>query len=249
MSIAGPTDRGFAERIPLVLLLDTSASMARPEDAPRISELNTALGEWITHATADPVLREQLEVAIVTFDSEVRVLALADGPDAFALVGTVTPPKLEASGFTLMLPALETAVRLATERTRELTVRGIPSRRPLVWLVTDGAPSDATGTPVPADEVRAAARLLHNLARPTADSAGCLCYVAGVCGADLAMLNILAPGACMPVSDFGYLQILGVVSETASRHQAVSADDEYARTRQLQEERARRLRFLDDDPE
>ena len=240
--------RGFAERIPLVLVLDTSDSMARPEDAPRISELNTALREWIAQASADPVLREQLEVAIVTFDSEVRVLCLTASPDVFALVGTVAPPRLEASGYSLMLPALETAVRLATERTRELTGQHIPSRRPIVWLVTDGAPSDIAGARVPADEVRAAARLLHDLARPTAESAGFLCYVAGVRGADLAMLNILAPGACMPLSDFGYLQILGVVSETASRHQAVSAADEYARTRQDIEKKAKLLAWLEDDP-
>ena len=95
-------------------------------------ELNSALREWFTEASADPALRERLEVAIVTFDSQVRVLRLTDAPNpsasAFALVETVSPPELCASGLTLMLPAIKTAVRLATERSRELSVQAIPSR-------------------------------------------------------------------------------------------------------------------------
>ncbi len=128
MSLSSPLGRGFAERIPLVLVLDTSDSMTRPAGTPRIGELNSALREWFTEAGADPALRERLEVAIVTFDSQVRVLRLAEASaSAFALVETVDPPELCASGLTLMLPAIETAVKLATERSRELSAQGTPS--------------------------------------------------------------------------------------------------------------------------
>lgn len=247
MAIADRLGRGFAERLPLVLVLDTSASMASPAEAPRIAELNAALREWITDAAADPALQERLEVAIVTFDSEVRVLRLTDPPElsagAFALVENVTPPTLCASGLTLMLPAVEAAVRLATARTRELTAANIPSRRPLIWLVTDGAPSDARGTPVPAAEVAEAAVLLRDATAATADSPGCLFYAIGVDGADMATLGALAPGAAMPLGDFGYRRILRLVSESASRQQAGSADDEYARTRLLAD-RQRRFREM-----
>lgn len=248
MAFAAALGRGFAERIPLVLVLDTSASMASPAEAPRIAELNSALRDWLTDAAADPVLRERLEVAIVTFDSEVRVLQLTDGAaDArFALVENVIPPQLCASGLTLMLPALEAAVRLATERSAELTAAGIPSRRPLVWLVTDGAPSDSRGAPVPDAEVAQAARRLRGAAAATADSPGCLCYAIGVGGADMGTLNAIVPGAAMPLGDFGYRRILRLVSESASRQQAGPADDEYARTRALAE-RQRRLRELQDE--
>lgn len=224
--------------------------MGHPPGAPRIAELNDALRDWITDAAADPALRERLEIAIVTFDSEVRVLRLTDAPglsgSAFAPVETVTPPQLCASGLTLMLQALETAVRLATERSRELTAANIPSRRPLVWLVTDGAPSDADGQPVPDAEVTAAAARLRDAARATPASPGCLCYAIGVGGADMRTLNTLAPGGAMPLGDFGYRRILRLVSESASRQQAGPPDDEYARTRMLAD-RQRRLRELQDE--
>jgi uncharacterized protein YegL len=250
MSIANPFGRGYAERIPLVLVLDTSASMGHPADAPRIAELNTALREWFTDAAADPALCGRLEVAIVTFNSDVRLLSLTDAPGhsdgPFALVESVTPPELGASGLTLMLPAMEAAVRLATERTRELTAASIPSRRPLVWLVTDGAPTGTDGKPVPEDEVAAAAARLHTAALPTADSPGCLCYAIGVGGADMATLSVLVPAGAVSLHDFGYRRILRVVSESASRQQAGPADDEYARTQQIAD-RARRLRAMQDE--
>jgi len=249
MSLPSPLGRGFAERIPLVLVLDTSDSMARPDGSPRITELNVALSEWFADAAGDPALRERLEVAIVTFDSQVRVLRLTDTPEpsasAFALVETVSPPELCASGLTLMLPAIETAVELATERTRELSAQGTPSRRPLVWLVTDGAPCDVRGAPLPASEVRAAGQRLSDEGQATADSPGYLFYAVGVGGADLATLRALAPKGSMLLPDFPFRKILRMASESASKQRAGLAEDEYARTQDLVA-RARRISELED---
>lgn len=250
MSLSSSFGRGFAERIPLVLVLDTSDSMARPEGSPRINELNMALREWFAEAAADPALRERLEVAIVTFDSRVRVLQLTDAPDApasaFALVETVTPPELCASGLTLMLPAIETAIRLATERTSQLNEQGTPSRRPLVWLVTDGAPCDERGTPLPPREVAETGQWVRDRAEATADSPGCLFFAVGVGGADLATLRALAPESNMLLPDFPFRNILRIASESASKQRAGSAEDEYARTRSIVERR-RRLSELEDE--
>jgi uncharacterized protein YegL len=247
MSLSSPLGRGFAERIPLVLVLDTSDSMTRPAGTPRIGELNSALRGWFTEAAADPALRERLEVAIVTFDSQVRVLRLAEASaGAFALVETVDPPELCASGLTLMLPAIEAAVKLATERSRELSAQGTPSRRPLVWLVTDGAPCDERGTPLLEDEVAAAGRQLRDWAEPTADSPGCLFYAVGVGGADLAKLRALAPESSMLLPDFPFRKILRIASESASKQRPGSAGEEYARMRAVAE-RHRRLQDLEDE--
>jgi uncharacterized protein YegL len=241
MSLSDQLGHGFAERIPLVLVLDTSDSMARPERSPRINELNGALRDWFAEAAADPALRERLEVAIVTFDSQVRVLRLTETPDpaasAFALVETVTPPELCASGLTLMLPAIETAVMLATERTRQLSAQGTPSRRPLVWLVTDGAPCDEHGAPLSVSEVTAAGEGLRDRGQATADSPGCLFYAVGVGGADVAMLRALAPKSSMLLPDFPFRNILRMASESASKQRPGSAEDEYERTKSLAERR------------
>ena len=59
-------------------------------------------------------------------------------------------------------------------------------------------------------------------------------------------LHTLAPGAAMPLDDFGYRRILRLVAESASRQQPGPADDEYERTRKLAD-RQRRLRELQDE--
>lgn len=232
----------FAERIPLILVLDTSESMNRPQPEPRIAELNDALGGWLSDAAADPSLRERVEVAIVTFDSRVQVL-----PDAFALAGAVVPPTLRASGLTLMLPAIETALALARERARALTELGVPARRPMIWLVTDGAPSDERGEPLPAGDVAAVALRLRDAERATADSPGCLFYAIGVGGADLATLRRLAPDSAMKLTDFSYRDILRLAtrSATAVRSRA-TAGQAYEQTRDLAD-LARGIRGLEDE--
>jgi hypothetical protein len=50
----------------------------------------------------------------------------------------------------------------------------------------------------------------------------------------------------MPLDDFSYRQILRLVSDSASRQRAGSADDEHERTRALAD-RQRRLRALQDE--
>jgi uncharacterized protein YegL len=190
--------------------------MGKPYHAPRIAELNAALRDWIAGAKTDPVLRDRLEIAMVTFDSRVRVL---DSPEAgeagpFRMVGQVAAPDLQADGRTLMLSAIDAALTLALERSRELDAAGIPSRRPHVWLLTDGAPSDLLGRRVPSADLHATQRRLRAAELTTDDSPGCLFYAIGVGGADLSTLRVLAPDSTMALPDFTFLEILKLVTET-----------------------------------
>jgi uncharacterized protein YegL len=254
MSAFSPHGDGLSERIPIILVLDTSDSMARPEGAPRIGELNAALREWLTGPAADPALRDRVEVAIITFDSEVRVLELAGTGEeasstdsAFALAGDVAVPTLCASGLTLMLPAIETALRLAALRTRELAERGVPSRRPVVWLVTDGAPCDDHGQPVPPGQVAAMAQRLRAAEMASGDSPGCLFYAVGAGGADMATLRELAPaeGSHPMLRDFSYRDILASAMVSAVRQGTEVATDEYKRNQALMDF-AQRVRDLEE---
>jgi uncharacterized protein YegL len=254
MSAFSPHGDGLSERIPIILVLDTSDSMGRPEGAPRIGELNAALREWLAGPAADPALRDRVEVAIITFNSEVQVLELASPGEsasltdsAFALAGDVAVPVLCASGLTLMLPAIETAVQLATRRTRELAARGVTSRRPVVWLVTDGAPCDEQGAPIPASQVAAMARRLRAAENGSPDDPGCLFYAVGVGGADMATLRELAPaeGSHRMLRDFSYRDILQTAMVSAVRQGAEVATDEYRRT-QAMIDFAQRVRDLEE---
>ncbi|WP_217554399.1 VWA domain-containing protein [Streptomyces sp. GbtcB6] len=141
---------GNAQRQPLVLCLDTSASMA---DEP-ITMLNGALRDWVHELRADISLTNSVEVALITFGGQ-RVCTwkgttpLPDtaDPDAFVTARAFGAPHLQASGVTLMTEALRAAVRLVAARKTALRAAGHLYARPQICLITDGQPTDAEGHP------------------------------------------------------------------------------------------------------
>lgn len=242
-----PLGRGYDDRVPLILVLDTSASMGNPAGAPRIEQLNAALRDWIAGAEDDPALRDRLEIAIVTFDSQVSVREWpgaggARSPGPFRMPGGLTPPVLRAAGVTLMLPAIEVALGLARQRARELHDAGIPGLRPQVWLVTDGAPSDSRGEKASADDLAAAARGIRAAEQPGDDSRGCLFHAVGVGGADRATLRVLAPLSNHMLSEFHFREILRLASQSAgSVRSSATPEQAYA---QVHENADRMREFL-----
>lgn len=129
--------RGLDERQPVIVLLDTSASMNRPAHAPPIADLNRALAHGLDSIRASDRLRSRVEVCLVAFDSRVRVF------DAAA--GTFRPPE-EAADEALFSP-------LDGLRTPALTAGASPA-----WCRPCGSPwtspAAATGTSRPAGSRR-----------------------------------------------------------------------------------------------
>ncbi|MFE6867276.1 hypothetical protein ACFVFS_11995 [Kitasatospora sp. NPDC057692] len=231
---------GWDEQQPVIVLLDTSASMNRPADAPPIADLNRALARGLDSIRARERLRTRVGVCLVAFDSRVRVFDAsagafrapeeADGEALFSPLDELRPPALTAEGFTCLVPALRFALDLARRRYRDLAARRVPVLRPLIWLITDGAPSDASGARLDAAEVAATAEQLRQ-----AEQAGeCLLFVIGVEGADLEVLEALAPRATHLLAGLDFGRILDVVflsSERAGHRTAeeVSAEvEDYA---------------------
>ncbi|MFD5566098.1 vWA domain-containing protein [Kitasatospora griseola] len=206
--------RGYDERQPVIVLLDTSASMARPAARPRIAELNRALADWFGSVRSQDRLRARVEVCLIAFDSAVRVFqpdtgALVPGTPAadarlFAPIDRLTPPELHADGYTNLLPAIRLALELAARRHRELTDQGLPALRPLIWLLTDGAPTDGVGRALAAAELADDAALL----RRAEEQRECVFFVVGVRGADRAVLEVLAPKATYMLEQLDFGEIL-----------------------------------------
>ncbi len=124
----------FAEnqepRCPCVLLLDTSGSMAgRP-----ISALNAGLQTFREDLMEDPVAPKRVEVAVVAFDTTVRLVQDFVTPDRFE------PPVLTAQGVTHMGAAIMTALDMVEQRKNRYKEAGIPYYRPWVMMITDGDP-------------------------------------------------------------------------------------------------------------
>ena len=160
-------------RCPCALVLDTSGSMR----GPRIDALNQALVQFRDDLMADPLALRRVEVAAVTFNTEVILVQDFVTPDRM-----VAGP-LRAKGETQMAPALHQALDLLERRTALYRQAGTPGYTPWVFLVTDGRPHKGFC----AEMRRAAARIAE------AESRRRLAFFAvGVQEADMDLLGKLA---------------------------------------------------------
>lgn len=128
----------FAEnpeaRCPCVLLLDTSGSM---EGEP-ISALNDGLRAFKDDLCKDNLASRRVEVAIVTFDSSVKVV------QDFVTADQFEPPMLTARGSTLMGAAILKSLDMIAARKAHFKTAGVLYYRPWVFMITDGEPQGET---------------------------------------------------------------------------------------------------------
>jgi uncharacterized protein YegL len=133
--------RNKDQKCPVVLLLDTSGSMA----GLAIDELNKALTQIKEDILNDTMLSNRLEVGIVAFDDDARVERPIDliSPDTDL-------PILNIGGVTNLVAGMNKAIELVTERKNFYKSNGEQYYRPFIVLFTDGAP---TNTPEEIEEL------------------------------------------------------------------------------------------------
>lgn len=116
-------------RTPVVLCLDTSASM----QGDPIDELQKGVELFYDEVGRDEIARYSAEIAIVTFGGRVDVIAdLAEK----------APLNLQASGTTPMGEAVSTALDILERRKRQYQNTGVDYFQPWLVLMTDGMPTD-----------------------------------------------------------------------------------------------------------
>jgi uncharacterized protein YegL len=119
-------------RCPVVLLLDTSASM----EGERIDALNAGLLRFHEELSMDPLAMKRVELAVVTF-GPVVVRSECVAAQNFQ------PPFLEPTGNTPMGAAVLRAIDLLRARKAAYREAGVPFYRQWIFLITDGAPTDS----------------------------------------------------------------------------------------------------------
>lgn len=120
-------------RLPVCLVLDTSASMT----GSPINELQEGVNIFFQELLGDEVAKYSAEVAIVTFGGQVEM------PVDFAAVTSQTVPFLKAGGMTPMGEAVEKALELLDTRKDEYKRAGVDYYQPWLVLMTDGSPTDS----------------------------------------------------------------------------------------------------------
>ena len=118
-----------ARMLPVILLLDVSGSMSYDS---KMDELNNSVREMLESFQKEQIVQADICVSIVTFGSEVKVhTELMSARD-------INYTDMVAGGMTYMGRALDVAYDMIEDKTK------IPKNayRPVVVLVSDGAPND-----------------------------------------------------------------------------------------------------------
>lgn len=120
-------------RFPVLLLLDISGSLS----GQPINQLNQGLVAFQQELNKDNLVSERVEVAIITFNSSVKVV------QNFVTVNQFKPPYLSATGATAMGKAIETGLSLIEAQKATYKNNNIGYYRPWILLITDGSPTDS----------------------------------------------------------------------------------------------------------
>lgn len=207
--IAAPNEAHLA----CVLLLDTSGSML----GEPIGSLNQALQNFKEKVSMDEMAQKRVDVAIVEFNSSVRVV------QDFTPIAQMEPVQLAATGVTAMGAGINTAIDMVKDRNRFYQTLGTPVYKPWIFMVTDGAPTDSI------DE---AARRIQE--EENKGSHGKLKFFAlGVPGYDKSTMFKLTKRV-MEMRDFDFAGIFDWMSESMVAI-SVSRVDEEAKLSQLPE--------------
>lgn len=161
-------------RCPCLLLLDTSGSMA----GEKITALNAGLQTLRDDLLKDNLAKKRVEIAVVTFNSDVTVL------QDFVTADQFNTPSLTPAGQTCMGSGILRALDMVEARKASYRANGVAYYRPWVFLITDGEPQGEGDDVI----VRAAQQVRDAEAKNQLSF-----YVVGVEGANIEKLKSVAP--------------------------------------------------------
>lgn len=121
-------------RLPVYILLDTSGSM-RGEP---IHSVNVGLQAMLSALRQDPYALESVHLSIITFDVEAREYLPLTPLDEVKLGEVVVPE----AGATFLGAALELLLQRVDRDIKKTTGDAKGDWRPLLFVMTDGSPSD-----------------------------------------------------------------------------------------------------------
>jgi uncharacterized protein YegL len=119
-------------RLPVYILLDTSGSMM----GEPIHSVNVGLQAMLSTLRQDPYALESVHLSIITFDVEARVFLPLTPLDQVRLT------EVDVRGATFMGAALNLLIECVDRDVKKSNSEAKGDWRPLVFIMTDGSPSD-----------------------------------------------------------------------------------------------------------
>lgn len=154
--VPGFMPQEYTRRLPVYLLLDCSGSM----QGDPIIAVNEGLWMIYQQLVSDPQALETVHISVIEF---------ADHADQYPLtpIDQFQPPALTAGGLTAMGAGLRLLIQSIEQDLIPNTATQHGDYRPLVFLLTDGAPTDNYRDPIQR------LRFLRGSQRPTIVAIGC----------------------------------------------------------------------------
>lgn len=147
-------------RLPVYLLLDCSASMS----GEAIEALRTGVKALISDLRTDPQALETAYLSVITFSSSAQQIS------PLTELITFQEPLLEARGATALGEALKVLTQCIDTEVRKSTATQKGDWKPLVFLFTDGQPTDNWEQAADALKQRKVANIVACAAGPGADA-------------------------------------------------------------------------------
>ena len=133
-------------RLPFFLLIDTSGSMR----GEAIESVNNGLQVLLSSLRRDPYALESVHISIITFDTEAKELFPLTPLDEVQLPEITVP----SSGATFLGAALELLIQRFDRDVKHTTDDSKGDWRPILFVMTDGSPSDTYAYQMMVSEVK-----------------------------------------------------------------------------------------------